>query len=112
MARKDENVRQVTKRGGGQGSRGDQDQPADIEVSITIHEEASTREERLKTLMEEAPVPAAKVKPKIQKPCSSTSRSEATKFRRRRTEVTTRTRRRSRANSSARASSDNNATFT
>ncbi|CAB4289910.1 unnamed protein product [Prunus armeniaca] len=67
MARKDENVRQVTKRGGGQGSRGDQDQPADIEVSITIHEEASTREERLKTLREEAPVPAEKVKPKIQK---------------------------------------------
>ncbi|CAB4320290.1 unnamed protein product [Prunus armeniaca] len=67
MAQKDENVRQDTKRGGGQGSRGDQDQPADIEVSITIHEEASTREERLKTLREEAPVPAEKVKPKIQK---------------------------------------------
>ncbi|BFG41317.1 hypothetical protein CerSpe_275910 [Prunus speciosa] len=38
-----------------QGSRGDQDQPAEIEVSITIHEEASPREERLKKLREEAP---------------------------------------------------------
>ncbi|KAH0977165.1 hypothetical protein GBA52_026884 [Prunus armeniaca] len=61
MAQKDENVRQVTKRGGGQGSRGDQDQPAEIEVSITIHEEASTREERLKKLREEAPVQAQKL---------------------------------------------------
>ncbi|KAI5313852.1 hypothetical protein L3X38_043028 [Prunus dulcis] len=68
MAQKDENVRQVTKRGGGQGSRGDQDQPAEIEVSITIHEEASTREERLNKLRVEAPpIQAEKVKPKIQK---------------------------------------------
>ncbi|XP_021830263.1 UPF0481 protein At3g47200-like [Prunus avium] len=68
MAQKDENVRQVTKRGGGEGSRGDQDQPAEIEVSITIHEEASPREERLKKLREEAPpIQAQKVKPKIQR---------------------------------------------
>ncbi|ONH90812.1 hypothetical protein PRUPE_8G075900 [Prunus persica] len=68
MAQKDENVRQVNKRGGGQGSRGDQDQPAEIEVSITIHEEASTREERLNKLREEAPpIQAEKVKPKIQR---------------------------------------------
>ncbi|XP_008237052.1 PREDICTED: UPF0481 protein At3g47200-like [Prunus mume] len=68
MAQKDEKVRQVTKRGGGQGSRGDQDQRAEIEVSITIHEEASPREERLNKLREEAPpIQAEKVKPKIQR---------------------------------------------
>ncbi|CAB4289909.1 unnamed protein product [Prunus armeniaca] len=80
MAQKDENVRQVTKRGGGQGSRGDQDQPAEIEVSITIHEEASTREERLKKLREEAPVQAQKVKPKIQKVPFMLRVREDTKF--------------------------------
>ncbi|XP_021830275.1 uncharacterized protein LOC110770441 [Prunus avium] len=73
MAQKDENVRQVTKRGGGQGSRGDQDQPAEIEqtskVSTTIHVETIPREERLEKFREAeaAPIQAEKVKPKIQR---------------------------------------------
>ncbi|XP_021801504.1 UPF0481 protein At3g47200-like [Prunus avium] len=65
-------VKQVTRRGGGQVSRGDQDQPAEIEqssrVSITIHEAIKTipREERLKEFRE-AEAPSLDAKPKIQR---------------------------------------------